>query len=110
MPGYWKQLPRNNFLMLIKFSKLAKFDFDEAYQYYKNENDALANKFKSDIQKSISRIKNFPTLYPKIDDRVHKCVASKFPFTIYYLTVDDIIYILAVANHYKNPKFYTKRF
>ncbi len=99
-----------NFLMEIKFSKLSKEDFDISIRYYKKESENLALDFKNDIKNSLKRIETFPNLYPKINDRIYKCVVSKFPYTIYYVIEDKIIYILTIANHYKNPKDYLKRF
>ncbi len=99
-----------SFLMKIKFSKLSKEDFDVSVKYYEKESKSLALAFKNDIKNSLRRIETFPNLYPKINNRIHKCVVSKFPYTIYYVMEDRSIYILAIANHYKNPKDYLKRF
>jgi hypothetical protein len=96
--------------MKIEFSKASKVDYNISIEYYRNQGDELALRFKADIKQSINRIEMFPNLYPKIDDRVHKCVVSKFPYTIYYIIIDEIIYILAVANHYKDPQTFMKRF
>jgi hypothetical protein len=96
--------------MKIRFSKLSKHDYDISILYYKKESDSLSERFKSDIKESIKRIETFPNLYPKINDRVQKCVLSKFPYTIYYTIKDESIYILAIANHYKNPEEYNERF
>lgn len=98
------------FLMKIRFSKLSKSDYDISVDYYKRESDNLAVRFKNNIKKSIKRIEAFPNLYPKINDRVQKCVVLKFPYTIYYTIKDEDIYILAIASHYKNPDEYSKRF
>lgn len=96
--------------MEIEFSKASKEDYNISIEYYKKESEELALRFKADIKQSINRIELFPTLYPKINDKVHKCVVSKFPYTIYYTILDEIIYILAVANHYKDPQSFIKRF
>lgn len=63
--------------MKIKFSKLSKKDYDEAIAYYKKEDNNLALRYKVDIKQSTKRIENFPNLYPKINERVQKCVVSK---------------------------------
>jgi len=96
--------------MKIKFSKLAKNDFDASVLYYKKESENLASRFKNDIKQSVNRIETFPKLYPKIDTQIQKCVVSKFPFTIYYTIKDDTIYILAIASHYRDLDQYLKRF
>ena len=98
-----------NFLMKIEFSELSKRDFSEAIIYYKNESESLSQRFKNDIKQSTNRIISFPKLYPKINERVQKCVVSKFPFTIFYTIKENIIYILAIANHYKDYIKYEDR-
>jgi len=90
----------------IRYTDASKLDFDEAFEYYKSENLNLANRFKYHIKQSVRNIQSFPNLYPKIDNRVQKCVVSKFPYTIFYSIKNDTIFILAVANHYKNPNKY----
>ena len=98
------------FLMKIKFQKIAKEEYDDALNYYNDENKTLGIKFKNEIKQSINNILKFPTLYPKINENIRKCVTHTFPFTIFYTLKDDYIFILAVANHYKNPKYYIQRF
>lgn len=96
--------------MKIRFSQASKLDFNESIEYYKTESIDLSIRFKNDIKQSINRIQSFPNLYPKVNDRVQKCVASKFPYTIFYTIKENTIYILAIANHYKNPRSYLDRF
>lgn len=95
--------------MKVKFSKLAKRDYDIAFEYYKKESNYLSKRFKNDIKESIQRILLFPNLYPNVYEKVQKCVVTKFPFTIYYSVKGSAIYIIAIANHYKNPDVYIKR-
>lgn len=99
-----------NFLMNIKFTKLSKRDYEKGLEYYLKESENLADRFKADVKQAFQRILTFPNLYPKINERVQKCILSKFPYTIYYTIKDEIIYILAVANHYENPEKFTDRF
>lgn len=96
--------------MNIEFAKLAKVDYDEARTYYSSIDSKVVARFQSDISASIERIINFPTLYPNVNARVKKCVAAKFPFTVFYTLKEDVIVILAIANHHKNPKSYLGRF
>ncbi len=94
----------------LRFSKEAKLEFDEAINYYNNEQLGLGDRFKAEIKFSINNILKFPNLYPIIQGEVRKCVTHTFPFTIFYKLKDETIYILAIANHHKNPNFYSKRF
>lgn len=96
--------------MKIEFTRASKDDFDRSLYYYKNESEELAARFSSDIKQSLKRIETFPNLYPKINERVHKCVAAKFPYTIYYMIDNETIYILGMASHYQNPDNFNSRF
>lgn len=78
--------------MKIRFSKSSKSDYDLSIEYYKKEGENLALRFKSDIKQSLKRIESFPKLYPKINEKVQKCVVSKFPYTIYYTVKADNLY------------------
>ena len=98
-----------SFFLKIKFQEHSKYDFTKAKKYYQNQEEKLYEKFKYDLQQSLNRILSFPKLYPNIDTNIRKCVLNKFPYTILYTLKDDNIYILAIANHYKNPKEYENR-
>ena len=49
-----------NFLMKIKFQKIAKEEYDDALNYYNDENKTLGIKFKNEIKQSINNILKFP--------------------------------------------------
>jgi len=57
--------------MQIKFSKLAKNDFDISILYYTKESENLAIRFKNDIKQSIKRIETFSTLYQKVNCNIN---------------------------------------
>jgi len=93
----------------IEFLKVAKEEFDDATIYYENESKGLGERFKKEIRSSVDMIVQFPTLYPVFQDDIHKCVTHNFPYTIFYKFDTEIIYIYAIANHYRNPEYYVDR-
>lgn len=88
--------------MKIEFLPFAKVDYDEAIAYYKEIDNNLSLRFKNEIKNSIDRIVDFPNLYQIVKDDIHKCVVHTFPYSIYYIVEEHIIYIYAIANHHKN--------
>ncbi len=96
--------------MKIEFLEPAKAEFDEAIAYYENEAKGLGQRFKREIRSSIDMIIQFPELYPIFMDAIHKCVTHTFPYTIFYTYKNKTIYIYAIANHYRDPSTYIKRF
>ncbi len=96
--------------MKIEFLELAKLEFDEATVYYEGESKGLGFRFKKEVRSSIDMILQFPNLYPVVNDDIRKCVTHTFPYTIFYAFRKDTIYIYAIANHFKEPSVYAKRF
>jgi plasmid stabilization system protein ParE len=94
----------------IKFLKLAKLEFDEAIKYYEHESIKLGARFKKEIRASIDMIVQFPELYPIAKGDIRRCVTHTFPYTIYYVYKNESIFIYAIANHFKEPNQYIKRF
>lgn len=96
--------------MKIEFLKLAKLEFEEATTYYDSESKELGKRFKNEIRSSIDMILQFPELYPIFSDDIRKCITHTFPYTIFYTHKNETVYIYAIANHYKDPLIYAKRF
>lgn len=96
--------------MKIEFLELAKLEFDDAIAYYENESEGLGKRFKDEIRSSIDMIVQFPELYPIFINDIRKCVTYTFPYTIFYTYEDGTVYVYAIANHYRNPSIYAKRF
>ena len=51
--------------MKIKFQKIAKEEYNDALNYYNDENKTLGIKFKNEIKQSINNILNFLLYIPK---------------------------------------------
>lgn len=96
--------------MKIRFLKPAKLEFDEAIAYYDEQSEGLGIRFRDEIRSSVDMILQFPELYPIFIDDIRKCVAHTFPYTIFYAFRKKTIYIYAIANHYREPSIYVKRF
>jgi plasmid stabilization system protein ParE len=89
--------------MILKISKLAYLEIEDAKEYYNLQKSTLGNTFKNDIKKSIETIKNFPNLYPNITNDLRRCVLHRFPYSIFYAITNDTILILSVAHQHRKP-------
>ena len=49
--------------MILKISKLAFLEIEDAKDYYNLQKTTLGDNFKEDIKKSIKNIKNFPIIH-----------------------------------------------
>ena len=87
--------------MILKISKLAFLEIEDAKDYYNLQKTTLGDNFKEDIKKSIKNIKNFPNLYPNITDDLKRCVLHRFPYSIFFLlqTIQFYPLLINIENH-----------
>jgi len=86
-------------------SKNAVEEITESQDYYNRQQNNLGNNFKSDVQKSIDMIYKHAKLYPLITPKIRRSLLHRFPFSIFYSIVGDVILILSVAHQHRKPKY-----
>ncbi len=89
--------------MKLEFSELAKLEIEDARDYYNLQQEDLGERFKEHIKESVDSIAQFPLLYPKVTDELHRVVVHKFPYSIFYILLDETIVIVSVAHQHRKP-------
>ena len=89
--------------MRLEFSELAQTELEDARTYYNLQQEELGERFKEHIKESVDNIAQFPLLYPKVTDELHRVVMHKFPYSIFYVLFDDRIVIVSVAHQHRKP-------
>ena len=89
--------------MKLEFSELAKLEIEDAKDYYNLQQEDLGERFKEHIKESVDTIAQFPLLYPKVTDELHRVVVHKFPYSIFYILLDETIVIVSVAHQHRKP-------
>ena len=95
--------------MNIKYLKIAREEFHSAIKYYESQQTNLGRKFQSDVENSISRIKEFPKAYVSIKDDVRRCLLHKFNYSILYAIKHNHILIIAIAHQHRKPNYWIDR-
>ena len=93
----------------VVFRKQARLEFDEAGDWYEKELPGLGMEFLSEIQSLIQRIASTPEQFPMLYRDVHKAVARRFPYCIYFRERDQKIIVLAVFHSARNPAVWQQR-
>jgi plasmid stabilization system protein ParE len=89
--------------MTLEFSELAQTELEDARTYYNLQQEELGERFKEHIKQSIDIIVQLPTLYPKVTDELHRVVVHKFPYSIFYILLDERIIIVSIAHQHRKP-------
>lgn len=95
--------------MRIEISELAEQELDDAFAYYQQQAEGLGERFIYDFSSSAERIRSFPKAYPTYTKQSRKCMFKTFPYSIIYRLYPDLIFIVAVAHHKKDPKYLVNR-
>ncbi len=89
--------------MKLEFSALAQTELEDARAYYNLQQEELGERFKEHIKESVDNMVQFPTLYPKVTDELHRVVVHKFPYSVFYVLLADIIIVVSVAHQHRKP-------
>ena len=62
------------------------------------------------MSESFNRIERSPHLYPfHLDTKVQKCFVRSFPYTVFYLELEEQIIVIAVAHQKRRPDYWRFR-
>ncbi len=94
----------------LDFHPGARTDLDAAVEYYNKQRKGLSNDFLSEIVTAAARIRQNPLSFPLYQDTaVRRCLLRRFPYSIFFLPDDDIIWIIAVAHQKRRPDYWKPR-
>jgi plasmid stabilization system protein ParE len=69
----------------------------------------VAASFMVEVQKAVDQILEYPESAPVILGGVRGKVILRFPYSLMYRVVDDVVIILAVAHQRQRPEFWIDR-
>ena len=95
--------------MRVLFHPEAKKELVEAVTYYEECQKGLGLEFIKEVYLTIDRIRSFPNAWSKISKNARRCVVNRFPYGIIYQCSKDEIYIIAVMQLNRKPKYWKER-
>jgi hypothetical protein len=76
---------------------------------YDAEDPGLGDRFLASVERTLEGIILAPLRWPRIDDRHHRRLVARFPFSVIYRIEDDIPVVVAVAHHKRHPDHWRQR-
>ncbi len=95
--------------MKIRFLTPAKVEYLEAVNFYNLEKSGLGYEFAAEVDKTLSRMKQFPHGWQKISKNIRRCRLSRFPYSVFYSVHKDEIIVVAVSHSRREPQHWKKR-
>lgn len=96
----------------VVFHQDAEAELDAAMAYYESQRSGLGLDLdlQTDIARTIGRIRQHPQLFPLHNEgKLRKSPATRFPYVIFYLELEEHIWIAAVAHQRRRPGYWAYR-
>jgi toxin ParE1/3/4 len=95
--------------MKLIIHELAEIELNEAAQFYESEVSGLGEVFLSEAERSMQQICDHPNAGMKVLENVRRKLLRRFPYSVMYLVMDDVVQILAIANQKRRPFYWRDR-
>jgi toxin ParE1/3/4 len=88
----------------------ARIELDGAIAYYEAQKVGLGLDLLSEVEKVIAKIQQNPNLgTPYKINGVRRYVIKSFPYLIFYIELEEVIWIIAIAHGKRKPNYWKKR-
>jgi plasmid stabilization system protein ParE len=95
--------------MKLEFHPEAEQEFLQSVLRYEAEVPGLGERFHAELHAAAAVLLDYPQLGVPIDPDLRKLVLERFPYSVIYSLTPDTIYILAVANEKRPPRYWHER-
>jgi toxin ParE1/3/4 len=87
----------------------AELDATKAANWYNDKRDGLGNEFLLALDAKINAIRRNPNHFQVVYKNIQRALTERFPYGIFFIVEDGIIYILAIQHTSRNTKIWKKR-
>jgi hypothetical protein len=84
-------------------------ELQDAVSYYNECQDDLGTAFAKEVYSSIQNILQYPEAWPSISPNTRRCLVHRFPYGVIYQITDQEIYIIAIMQLNRKPKYWEDR-
>lgn len=95
--------------MNYEFHPEAEQELLEAAYRYESEISGLGHNFGDEVHRVVQLLVSSPALGSRVDDDLRHFVLRRFPFSVVYAVLPDVIYVVAVAHGSRQPGYWISR-
>ena len=95
----------------IKLLPIVHIDLQKAKKWYHEKSETLAQEFKTEVNKEIDYIGEYPEHYQLKYKELRQSLVTRFPYAIFYLVEEEQkrIVVFGVLHTSRNPEIIRKR-
>jgi hypothetical protein len=75
--------------MQVRVARSAETDLLEGYAFYEEQQAGIGDYFLGSLFADIDALALYAGIHPKPDGRLHRTLAKRFPFAVYYYVQND---------------------
>lgn len=87
----------------------AELDATDAANWYNRKRDGLGNEFLLALEAKINAIRRNPRQFTVEYKGIRRAFTERFPYGIFFIFENDVVYILAIVHTSRSPKIWKKR-
>ena len=95
--------------MRIEFDPEAHNELMDAARYYESKAVGLGGDFLDAVDEALRSVQADPTRLAEVRPGIRMYSLKRFPYGIYYGTRQDVIQVLVIAHHHRDPDYWRKR-
>lgn len=89
--------------MRVRIARSAEEDLLLGFAFYDRQQEGIGSYFLDSLYADIDSLAFYGGIHPKVDDRIFRALAKRFPFFIYYDKQSDEVTVIAVLDSRQNP-------
>jgi len=93
----------------VRIARAAETDLLQGYAFYEQQQTSVGDYFFDSLSADIDALALYAGIHPKPDGRLHRALAARFPFAIYYDLKDGVATVVAVLDCRQNPESIVQR-
>jgi toxin ParE1/3/4 len=94
----------------VLFHAAAEAELHDAIAFYESRRAGLGLSFQSEVEHVVDLIQQHPDRWAGYKNTVYRKLSlDRFPFSVFYLELEDVIWIAALAHQKRKPGYWLHR-
>ena len=93
----------------VHFTQKARAELIDAQDWYEHEASGLGRRFRDAVDALTKHMSAKPLQFPVVYRHVRRALLRRFPYSLFFVIVDDRLVVIACFHASRNPSQWQKR-
>ena len=95
--------------MQVRIARSAERDLLDGFAFYERQQAGIGSYFLDSLYADVDSLVLYAGIHPKSVGRLHRTLAKRFPFAIYYDLKDSVVTVVAILDCRQDPASIVER-